>query len=804
MVHNNKVLTVSYGTFSCTLEGFEDSFDTMKAIAEYFRDLAADDRYFGAEPPQPDADMLARIAQREVARQVEARTSDQGIHLRAASALAPAAPEAAETQAEAPVAAAPAQAEPEVAEPEVAEAATVETPVEPLVETPTDIAPQEDTAAEAPEDTPSLADESGAVELFEAPADDAPLEDAVAQDAGDIETIEELAVEAIEEDAEADEAAQASFEGSVEGSDAEAAAWGADAALVDASEASDEDHIIFPEAEPEATPVAESIAAKLQRIRAVVAKAPSEDENFNEDQHAEVFATPAAAPETVTAEDEAGADEQEPDISAILDKIATDGEAAEATQEAAEDAVVSAEDTDIESDLEATAALIAETVQDDADVPAAEEVAADQAVDTPDEMDAVETTVAPTEAAEVTEEAPQAPPVQRRPRGRVIRVRRAAAAPDLVEATATEISADTPVEDLPRPEPTEDATPAAEAEVQAPVQAEPTSLSDDDEADLLAELAAVEADLKAASRADVTAADEAEDVTEGMVEAGYSQETAGLDDSAAPLEDLHEEETPVEARPAAALLQRSPGALEGDLSRLMAEADDKLEQADTASSRETYNQLRAAVAAAQAEGNMDDSAEKEAQAEAFRQDLESVVRPRRPMRDAGSETAPSQEAPRGAAPLKLVAEQRIDPEPADQPAEQQTAAEADAPAPQEAPMVRPRRVSSAMLGRQASTTTGAPDTGFAEFVRDQGAVELGELLEAAAAYMTKVEGREQFTRPQLLGKVRGLDDQTGLTREDSLRAFGQLLRDGKLDKASNGRFTTNSQTGFQSGDRAAS
>ena len=82
-----QVMTVSYGTFSCTLDGFDDPFTTMQLVAEYFRKLSADDRYFGSEPLQPDASKLHQIARDANPNRIDAEVSENSVVLRQADVI---------------------------------------------------------------------------------------------------------------------------------------------------------------------------------------------------------------------------------------------------------------------------------------------------------------------------------------------------------------------------------------------------------------------------------------------------------------------------------------------------------------------------------------------------------------------------------------------------------------------------------------------------------------------------------------------------------------------------------------------
>ncbi|MCB1366399.1 MAG: hypothetical protein KDK00_01420 [Rhodobacteraceae bacterium] len=88
MVTSSKILTVTYGTFSCTLEGFDDPFTTLQKVAEYFRKLAAEDRYFGGTPQTPDTETLRRIAEASSPRPINAEVGEQGITLRQSADIA--------------------------------------------------------------------------------------------------------------------------------------------------------------------------------------------------------------------------------------------------------------------------------------------------------------------------------------------------------------------------------------------------------------------------------------------------------------------------------------------------------------------------------------------------------------------------------------------------------------------------------------------------------------------------------------------------------------------------------------------
>ncbi|MEP1496479.1 chemotaxis protein CheA, partial [Pseudophaeobacter sp.] len=533
-------------------------------------------------------------------------------------------------------------------------------------------------------------------------------------------------------------------------------------------------------------PAADSIAAKLLRIRSVVAKAPEEE--FSEDEHAETFIETARA-EMAQVEDEdlEDIDAESDEISRVLDRIDLTGKRADAASAAQEAEAPSEPQTPAPS----SEALINSVLQETAPDPVAEPTAAaqpdaqpvtqadsraaqepparpkrgmrlgrpkaseDVALNTASDTSALDTTAAPSPAEDAAAEpaptAPETAPQTAKPlRARIVKVKRA----DLEQAMSSgnlEEVVETPTDETP------DNTPSAES-----------SLDADEEADLMRELAEVEAELLASNQ-DSAQISEVQAETDAPSPKSAPEQAA---DSASARE-VTSRANPQTTQPA-----------DSDVTRLMEAAESKLGDPDNATSRETYSHLRAAVAAAEADRSASPTGAKTDEAEPYREDLASVVRPRRP--EAGEATRSRSTGSRTGsrpAPLKLVAEQRIEPE-------VKTSAKP----------VRPRRIS--MAADDTPSAQAEAFGSFTDYVQDLGATELHEMLEAAASYLSFVEGRDKFSRPQLMNKVRSVG-HGDFNRENGLRSIGQLLREGKIERSDNGQFTATDDIGFRPRKRAA-
>lgn len=709
MVGASKILTVSYGTFSCTLEGFDEPFSTMKAIAEYFRDLAADDRYFGAVPPTPDAEMLHRIAEREINRRVEARVSEDGIVLRpegmqtAPRPVAEPAPVAA-----APVAGAPARtAMPESVAAKLARIRAVvnDAPVAAAAAVAAAVPYEED---EATDEVPS--------------ADDAAETDfGFALDYGDMPG-RKADNAAPEEDDAGDEATLPSVMAAVETEEAPFVAEAEELAGPQDDEAG-----IAAFAVTEETVTEETAAEETDDVEALIGELTAQEE--------------VATFEAVEAEEEVAAFETEED----------ENEGEHALEAIAED-----------EDIAALEALDGIGDDDEADAEAEAMVAFDDPTEALDDE-----AMAEDEAHE--DEAP-------RPSATVLRLSRA---DEVAEDAGQDDDDEGYDDDL---DGTGDEAEAAfalseDAPVEDRTAALMAALSGDDYDDEFEDNAAATEEDDNAILAQIGAA---------IGETGLpeTEEQELLRDLADATRELRRDNQ--EGR---AILEGGSDDEDASVERLMEEAKSKLEGVENRRRFSAIAHLKAAVAATVADRKMKSNdagvgaaSEAADHTERYRDDLSKAVRPRRPAADSLPTTQRPSMATR-MAPLVLVSEQRVD---------------VDEDARGDSAVVRPRRVRAAVIESTVDEDRDdvnemivSPEDArsFAEFAERLGASSLPELLEAAAAYTATVEGVEHFSRPHIIRKVIGMAEEEDYSREDSLRSFGMLLRQGKIQKVSRGQFT---------------
>ncbi|WP_083791184.1 hypothetical protein [Roseobacter sp. CCS2] len=636
MDENNQVLDVTYGNFSCRLEGFDDSVETMKVVVSFFHDLAGHDRFMDTEPLAPDMDTLARLAEEHTGQPVEVEGYDNKVSLRA---------------------------QPSVILDNVAEHDT-----------------DEDMAGDV---------------LAEEPVIQEPEEEIEAEDVAD-----------------------------------------------DLS----------------------SVADKLQRMRAAAArKTPTASDDYSEDL-SEVAAVPAANPlsqrlselvqRTTQAEEET---EQVAatieDTAAAEDDLSDDDTVAQAQ--------VSKDDTTHGDEMNVFSDLGADTTEE----PASEDtfLLNDPIEESADDVEEIQVAAAEatTSEDEISDEMPD----------------------DKVTATLSDddmIFVDDASEDTVDDElyadddaPHHDAFAAMDGAVGT-------------EDDVAPEAEIYDADEGADDVADAAQTDEAPLVLTSADEASDAEPQEDHDDYNDDDEfDLEAEVAKVEAEIAARqgtdLASRGlPRHVEDAMSRIMSQTDQHLNQPENRRHRDAFAQLKAAVAATEAARQLGDKGtDKRDPDEVYKDDLGAHGD-----KDKGERNLST--------PLKLVKSQEI--QPAEE-TSQTDAAASDTATPVETDQTAPAsaRLRQIATMKEAEVTEDGDD--FAAFVASHGATDLADQLEAAGAYICFVEGDADFSRPQVMKLVQSassaeISREDGLRSFGRLLRQARLIKlaNGRFQVADNTQF----------------
>ncbi|WP_322892912.1 MULTISPECIES: hypothetical protein [unclassified Yoonia] len=236
------------------------------------------------------------------------------------------------------------------------------------------------------------------------------------------------------------------------------------------------------------------------------------------------------------------------------------------------------------------------------------------------------------------------------------------------------------------------------------------------------------------------------------------------------------------------------------IQRILSQTDDHLNAPELRRQRDSFAQLKAASVAIDAARQLGDETDSNADInDAYREDFDDIAATQ--SAEPAPQAAPVQSdldatdqyddltrplvltapiAPSPLPPLRLVASQRV----------------VDPIIPTDGAEERLRRIVSRIEGKTVDPVT------YPEFVAHHSVTEVEEMILAAAAYVNFVEGKQDFSRPEVMRLVRA-HAPDAVARENGVRMFGRLVSEERIIRLDNGRFQAAPDTPYRPDSKVA-